>query len=61
MHYQPCRTFKEIAHAEGSKSVDRKKALIQKLVVASRQNETGYIMRALQVCATLVTCLLSQT
>ena len=47
-----CRTFRDIANAEGSKSVERKKAFIQKLVVASRQNETGYIMRALQVCAT---------
>ncbi len=43
-----CRTFKEIASTEGSKSMDKKKGLIQKLVVGSRQNETGYIMRALQ-------------
>ena len=28
--------------------MDRKKGLIQKLVVGSRHNETGYIMRALQ-------------
>ncbi len=43
-----CRTFREIASTEGSKSMDKKKGLIQKLVVGSRQNETGYIMRALQ-------------
>ncbi len=42
------RTFKEIASTEGSKSMEKKKGLIQKLVVGSRQNETGYIMRALQ-------------
>ncbi|DBA87111.1 TPA: hypothetical protein ACH3X2_005217 [Trebouxia sp. C0005] len=42
------KTFKEIASTEGSKSMDKKKGLIQKLVVGSRQNETGYIMRALQ-------------
>ena len=42
------RTFKEIASAEGSKSVERKKGLIQKLIVSSRHNETGYLMRALQ-------------
>ena len=45
---QCCRTFKEIASAEGSKSVERKKGLIQKLIVSSRHNETGYLMRALQ-------------
>lgn len=43
-----CRTFREIASTEGSKSMDKKKGLIQKLVVGSRHNETGYIMRALQ-------------
>ncbi|KAL3133936.1 hypothetical protein ABBQ32_008384 [Trebouxia sp. C0010 RCD-2024] len=42
------KTFKEIASTEGSKSMEKKKGLIQKLVVASRNNETGYIMRALQ-------------
>ena len=42
------RTFKEIASTEGSKSMEKKKGLIQKLVVGSCQNETGYIMRALQ-------------
>lgn len=42
------KTFKEIASTEGSKSMDKKKGLIQKLVVGSRNNETGYIMRALQ-------------
>ncbi|DBB17196.1 hypothetical protein WJX82_005523 [Trebouxia sp. C0006] len=42
------KTFKEIASTEGSKSMEKKKGLIQKLVVGSRQNETGYIMRALQ-------------
>ena len=48
-----CRTFKEIASTEGSKSMEKKKGLIQKLVVGSRNNETGYIMRALQVqCGT---------
>ena len=29
--------------------MEKKKGLIQKLVVGSRNNETGYIMRALQV------------
>ena len=52
-----CRTFKEIASTEGSKSMEKKKGLIQKLVVGSRNNETGYIMRALQVqCVPQATC-----
>lgn len=44
-----CRTFLEIARAEGAKSQDKKKALIVKLLVSSQENEPGYIIRALQV------------
>ena len=34
---------------EGHKSQDRKRELISKLLTSSKDNETGYIMRALQV------------
>jgi DNA ligase N terminus len=43
------KAFLEIARTEGQKSQDRKKALINKLLVAAGQNEAGYIMRCLQV------------
>ena len=43
------QTFLEIARTEGSKSMDRKKGLINKLLVAAKENEAGYIMRCLQV------------
>lgn len=42
------KAFKDIAGAEGSGSQERKKGLIVKLLVASRDNEPGYVMRALQ-------------
>lgn len=49
--------FLEIAHTEGNKSQDKKKALINKLLVAAGQNEAGYIMRCLQVgCAAFSPC-----
>ena len=44
-----CRAFREIASQAGNKSQDKKVALITKLLVASRDLEPGYIMRALQV------------
>lgn len=52
----PCRTFKEIALAEGSKSQEVKKRLITKLLVSSAANEPGYIMRALQVLLLYCSC-----
>ncbi|GAB4820174.1 hypothetical protein N2152v2_007220 [Parachlorella kessleri] len=42
------KTFREIAETTGSHSQDKKKGLIVKLVVGAKQNEAGYIMRALQ-------------
>lgn len=42
------KSFKEIAMAEGSKSQDRKRSLIVKLLVSAKENEAGYVMRALQ-------------
>ena len=45
------KAFLEIARTEGQKSQDKKKALINKLLVAAGQNEAGYIMRCLQVTA----------
>ena len=44
-----CRTFRDIASMEGHKSQERKRELISKLLTSSKDNETGYIMRALQV------------
>ena len=41
--------FLEIASTQGNKSMDKKKALINKLLVAASSSEAGYIMRALQV------------
>ena len=41
-------TFKDIASAEGSKSQERKKNAIVKLLAAATENEAGYVMRALQ-------------
>ncbi len=43
------KTFKDIASTGGKDSQERKRGLINKLLVASKQNETGYIMRSLQV------------
>lgn len=45
------KTFKDIASTGGKDSQERKRGLINKLLVASKQNETGYIMRSLQVGA----------
>lgn len=42
------KAFKDIAASEGAKSQDRKRGLIVKLLVAAKQNEAGYVMRALQ-------------
>eukprot|EP00775_Hariotina_reticulata_P004672 gene4672-4926_t len=42
------KTFKEIAQASGQSSQERKRGLITKLVVASRDSEPGYIVRSLQ-------------
>ena len=47
--FQVHKAFLEIARTEGQKSQDKKKALINKLLVAAGQNEAGYIMRCLQV------------
>ena len=47
-----CRTFQLIATTEGHKSQDKKKGHIVKLRAASKDNEAGYIMRALQVSST---------
>ena len=41
--------FLDIARTEGNKSQDKKKQLINKLLVAAGDNEAGYIMRCLQV------------
>ena len=46
---QVFKTFREIAETTGSHSQDKKKGLIVKLLVGAKQNEAGYIMRALQV------------
>jgi hypothetical protein len=43
------KTFKDIASTAGKDSQERKRGLINKLLVASKENETGYIMRSLQV------------
>lgn len=45
-----CRTFLEIAQTQGHKSQEKKRSLINKLLVSSQDAEPGYIMRALQVC-----------
>eukprot|EP00891_Asterochloris_glomerata_P009808 jgi/Astpho2/9808/Aster-03779 len=42
------KTFQLIATTEGHKSQDKKKGHIVKLLAASKDNEAGYIMRALQ-------------
>lgn len=47
--FQVHKIFLDIARTEGKQSQDRKKALINKLLVAAGQNEAGYIMRCLQV------------
>ncbi|KAI8462457.1 MAG: hypothetical protein J3K34DRAFT_462922 [Monoraphidium minutum] len=42
------KVFREIAQCSGSKSWDRKRGLIQKLLVGSKGEEPGYIIRSLQ-------------
>lgn len=42
------KEFRTIATTEGEKSVDRKKALIKKLLVSARECEAGYVIRSLQ-------------
>ena len=42
------QAFRDIAAAEGAGSQEKKKGLIVKLLVAARDNEAGYVMRALQ-------------
>lgn len=41
-------TLRDIAKTEGAKSTDRKRALIQKMLVASRETEAGYVARLVQ-------------
>jgi len=42
------KAFRDIAAAEGSKSQERKRNMIVKLLAAASQNEAGYLIRALQ-------------
>ena len=44
------KSFKEIASTSGGKSQERKRGMIVKLLAAAKQEEAGYVMRALQVC-----------
>ena len=46
---QVFRAFKEISAISGDKSQDRKKNLIVKLLAGAKDEEAGYVMRALQV------------
>lgn len=46
---QVFKVFRDIARTEGNKSQEKKVGMISKLLVASKENEPGYIMRALQV------------
>ena len=49
---QVFKSFKEIASTSGGKSQERKRGMIVKLLAAAKQEEAGYVMRALQVrCA----------
>lgn len=45
--------FKNVALSHGDKSVERKRDMIVKLLVASQTNEAGYIVRSLQVTQTV--------
>ena len=40
--------FREIANTSGAKSTEKKRGLIKKLLVSSREMEAGYIVRSLQ-------------
>ena len=42
------KAFRDIAAAEGTKSQERKRNMIVKLLAAASQNEAGYLIRALQ-------------
>lgn len=42
------KAFHDIASSEGAKSQERKKGMIVKLLVGAKQNEAGFVMRALQ-------------
>ena len=42
------KAFHEIAASQGAKSQERKKGMIVKLLVGSKHNEAGFVMRALQ-------------
>jgi hypothetical protein len=46
---QVFKAFKEISSISGDKSQDRKKNLIVKLLAGAKDEEAGYVMRALQV------------
>jgi len=41
-------SLREIAKTEGTKSTEKKKAVIKKLLVSARETEAGYIMRLLR-------------
>lgn len=42
------KSFREIASTEGSKSQEKKKNVIIRMLAAASENEAGYVMRALQ-------------
>jgi hypothetical protein len=46
---QVFNAFKEMSSISGDKSQDRKKNLIVKLLAGAKDEEAGYVMRALQV------------
>ena len=46
---QVMKQFRAIAATSGNKSQDRKRGMITTMLAASKPQEAGYIMRALQV------------
>lgn len=48
------KSFVEIAHISGKSSMKQKEGLILKLLASSKGNETGYIVRFLQVTPSLL-------
>lgn len=48
---QVLKQFRDISATSGNKSMDKKKGMITKLLAASKAQEAGYIMRALQVAS----------
>ena len=46
---QVLKQFRAIAATSGNKSQDRKRGMITTMLAASKPQEAGYIMRALQV------------